>query len=109
METDVCYRWLDGRLIWCIQLNSLIIRRWDVVKVVLVAELNGHTGPVVSVRTSPSDNWLLTCAKDGCVKIWDEDKHVVVGETVSVRLSSQNETRITDGDGAGDDRAVSCW
>jgi WD40 repeat protein len=59
---------------------------------VLVAELRGHVGPIISVRSSPVDNWILTCSKDGLIKIWDEDKHVLMGETMSIKLSSETDS-----------------
>ena len=49
----------------------------------MVAELKGHTGPIMSINFHPIDRLICTASKDGTVKIWSLSSFSCVGTAAS--------------------------
>jgi WD40 repeat protein len=45
----------------------------------MVAELKGHSGPIMAINYHPIDRLVCTASKDGTVKIWSLSSFSCVG------------------------------
>jgi WD40 repeat protein len=75
---------------------------WDVATATLVAPLQGHAGPILSVAFSPTGNYVLTGSSDGTARLWDTAAGNIIavlqGHTdsvVSVALSTDGKYALT--------------
>jgi len=66
-----------------------MLQIWDITANKLVAELPGHSGPVLSVNFHPNEYLLATGSQDKTVRFWDLETFECVGQSESDSLPVQ--------------------
>jgi WD40 repeat protein len=61
----------DSRLILTYAENDNIAKVWETATGRLIANLNGHTGPVITAHLSPNGMKVITASEDHTARVWD--------------------------------------
>jgi WD40 repeat protein len=75
-----------------------------------LADLNKHSGPILSALFSPDSRYILTASEDGTAKLWNLDGEIVTnlthkGPVLSAAISPNNQWILT----ASEDKTAKLW